>query len=128
MSRNHQIESEQSKLEIEAELHSNMPLFYGVYSYSGFDIISLLAKIVHRKNPKVNLGPIDLSSSFVVASAKQFDYPIVYVSETFESLTGYSSDDIIGKNCRFLQSPDGIVERGAERVFSDNSVIYKLKT
>lgn len=38
------------------------------------------------------------------------------MSQTFESLTGYSSDDIIGKNCRFLQSPDGIVERGAERV------------
>lgn len=31
--------------------------------------------------------------------------PIVYCSEGFEVLTGYTSLEILGHNCRFLQSP-----------------------
>jgi PAS domain S-box-containing protein len=34
------------------------------------------------------------------------DAPIVYANKAFENLTGYSQEDIIGKNCRFLQGPD----------------------
>ncbi len=33
------------------------------------------------------------------------DYPLVYVNPAFERLTGYSSEEILGKNCRFLQGP-----------------------
>ncbi|MEQ1559400.1 MAG: PAS domain-containing protein [Methyloglobulus sp.] len=32
--------------------------------------------------------------------------PIVYANKAFERLTGYSREDIIGHNCRFLQGPD----------------------
>lgn len=32
--------------------------------------------------------------------------PIVYANKAFERLTGYSNDDIIGHNCRFLQGVD----------------------
>lgn len=32
--------------------------------------------------------------------------PIVYANKAFERLTGYSREDIIGQNCRFLQGPD----------------------
>lgn len=32
--------------------------------------------------------------------------PIVYANKAFEKLTGYSQEDIIGHNCRFLQGPD----------------------
>lgn len=31
------------------------------------------------------------------------DCPIIYANKAFERLTGYSQEDIIGKNCRFLQ-------------------------
>ena len=34
------------------------------------------------------------------------DNPIVYVNEGFEHLTGYSRDEVIGRNCRFLQGDD----------------------
>lgn len=34
------------------------------------------------------------------------DAPIVYANKAFEKLTGYSQDDIIGHNCRFLQGED----------------------
>jgi PAS domain S-box-containing protein len=34
------------------------------------------------------------------------DMPIVYANKAFEDISGYSQDDIIGKNCRFLQGED----------------------
>lgn len=34
------------------------------------------------------------------------DAPIVYANKAFEKLTGYSQEDIIGRNCRFLQGED----------------------
>ena len=34
------------------------------------------------------------------------DMPIIYANKAFERLTGYSQEDIIGYNCRFLQGED----------------------
>ncbi len=34
------------------------------------------------------------------------DAPIVYANKAFERLTGYANEEIIGKNCRFLQGED----------------------
>jgi PAS domain S-box-containing protein len=36
----------------------------------------------------------------------QEDSPIIYANEAFERLTGYSQEEIIGRNCRFLQGSD----------------------
>jgi len=36
----------------------------------------------------------------------QDDNPIVFANRAFRELTGYSSEDILGNNCRFLQGPD----------------------
>eukprot|EP00301_Raphidiophrys_heterophryoidea_P013943 c2153_g1_i1.p1 GENE.c2153_g1_i1~~c2153_g1_i1.p1 ORF type:complete len:203 (+),score=65.93 c2153_g1_i1:67-675(+) len=40
---------------------------------------------------------------FVVTDPHQADHPIVYASDMFYEFTGYKPDDILGKNCRFLQ-------------------------
>ena len=34
------------------------------------------------------------------------DQPITYVNAAFERMTGYASQDVIGRNCRFLQAED----------------------
>jgi len=34
------------------------------------------------------------------------DNPMVYVNDAYEELTGYAAEDVLGRNCRFLQGPD----------------------
>ncbi|KAI7901490.1 putative blue-light photoreceptor PCMADA1 [Cokeromyces recurvatus] len=111
---------------IEIEQTSSAPLT-GVYSSSGFDMIGVLSRLVNRPNPQINLGPIDMSCSFLVTDARQYDCPIVYCSPTFEHLTGYVATEIMGRNCRFLQAPDGQVTCGSRRTYTDNQAVYHLK-
>ncbi len=41
----------------------------------------------------------------VITDPGQPDNPIVFVNEAFQTLTGYSREECIGRNCRFLQGP-----------------------
>ncbi|MGF1528923.1 MAG: PAS domain S-box protein, partial [Candidatus Competibacterales bacterium] len=41
----------------------------------------------------------------LIADAQQRDHPIIYVNPAFEAITGYSQDQALGLNCRFLQGP-----------------------
>jgi two-component system, cell cycle sensor histidine kinase and response regulator CckA len=44
-----------------------------------------------------------VSQAIAIADAVKPDYPIIYVNSAFERITGYSSGETIGRNCRFLQ-------------------------
>ena len=46
------------------------------------------------------------SNSILIADASKPDIPIIYCNPAFEKLTGYTSEEVIGNNCRFLQGPD----------------------
>nr|KAJ3413638.1 blue light receptor [Polyrhizophydium stewartii] len=96
-------------------------------SRAGFDLLSVLALVVNRPNPVIDLGPVDMASSFIVVDARKEDMPIIHASSSFEKLTGYSSVEVTGRNCRFLQSPSGVVEKGAHRQFVDNATVFQLK-
>ena len=41
----------------------------------------------------------------VVTDPRQKDNPIVLANQAFLELTGYSAEEVIGRNCRFLQGP-----------------------
>ncbi|MEM6307713.1 MAG: PAS domain-containing protein, partial [Pseudomonadota bacterium] len=44
------------------------------------------------------------SSGFAIADATDADRPLIYVNKAFEQLSGYTSDEVLGKNCRFLSA------------------------
>lgn len=56
--------------------------------------------------------------------------PLVYVNRGFEKLTGYRRDDVIGRNCRFLQGadtcPDAVEQMRAAIVKGESLLIDVL--
>src|SRR5215217_3959784 len=44
--------------------------------------------------------------SIVISDPNQPDDPLVYVNPAFERTTGYTAEEVLGRNCRFLQDED----------------------
>ena len=53
----------------------------------------------------------------VITNPRLPDNPIVYCNQAFQDLSGYERDEIVGRNCRFLQGPD-----------TDRSEIARIRT
>ncbi len=45
------------------------------------------------------------TNGIVITDATRPDNPIIYVNPAFEKLTGYTAEEAMGRNCRFLQGP-----------------------
>lgn len=48
----------------------------------------------------------EFEMSVVISDPSLPDNPMIFVSEAFELQTGYSADEAVGRNCRFLQGPE----------------------
>lgn len=48
----------------------------------------------------------DSRLAMVVTDATAADQPIVFVNGAFTELTGYSPEEVVGRNCRFMQGPE----------------------
>jgi PAS domain S-box-containing protein len=46
------------------------------------------------------------SNGIIITDPKLPDNPIVYVNPAFEKISGYATDEVRGRNCRFLQADD----------------------
>nr|AML76305.1 putative LOV domain-containing protein [Blasia sp. BC-2016] len=46
------------------------------------------------------------SMSFIITDHTSTDHPIIFCNDAFERMTGYSREEILGHNCRFLQRDD----------------------
>ena len=46
------------------------------------------------------------TNGILIADARQPDMPTVYCNAAFEKITGYAAEEVLGKNCRFLQGTD----------------------
>ena len=47
-----------------------------------------------------------IGEGIMITDAAEFDNPVIYVNPAFERLTGYSKDEAIGRNARFLQGKE----------------------
>ena len=43
--------------------------------------------------------------TFTITDPREPDNPLVWVNPSFTRITGYETDDVVGRNCRFLQGP-----------------------
>jgi PAS domain S-box-containing protein len=48
----------------------------------------------------------EVEMSVVFSDPFAADNPMIFVSDEFEDQTGYSPEEAVGRNCRFLQGPD----------------------
>nr|AML76502.1 putative LOV domain-containing protein [Curio rowleyanus] len=54
----------------------------------------------------LNLSLARIKQSFVLTDPHKTDIPIVYASEAFLELTGYTRHEVLGQNCRFLSGQE----------------------
>ncbi len=47
-----------------------------------------------------------VTSGISIADANEPDLPLSYVNPSFEVMTGYSLEEVVGRNCRFLQGTE----------------------
>lgn len=48
----------------------------------------------------------EVEMSVVFSDPSLPDNPMIFVSDEFELQTGYTTEEAVGRNCRFLQGPD----------------------
>lgn len=68
--------------------------------------------------------------AFVLTDPSEDDNPIIYVNRAFKTLTGYSADAAIDRNCRFLQSdktePENLARlRNAIKAGAEISLVFE---
>lgn len=90
---------------ITCEWH-NTPVFDAANAFQG--VLSLAQDITERRKAEVALNLRDraiqaVRQGILITDPNQPDNPITYASPGFEQLTGYAADEVIGRNCRFLQ-------------------------
>jgi PAS domain-containing protein len=80
------------------------------------------------------MGPVDDSCPLLVCDMEQTDYPVVYANEACSQLTGYPQGEMVGRNCRFLQtpprkskSPSSSSSSSGRRAVDNKSVLKKVR-
>ncbi|KAG2622547.1 hypothetical protein PVAP13_3KG000048 [Panicum virgatum] len=58
-----------------------------------------------------------IEKNFVITDPRLPDNPIIFASDSFLRLTEYSREEILGRNCRFLQGPE--TDRGTVKKIRD---------
>ena len=59
-----------------------------------------------RENRRLMTAISMLSSGVLVTDPGMPDNPIIFANPAFTAMTGYQPEEVIGRNCRFLQGPD----------------------
>jgi diguanylate cyclase (GGDEF)-like protein/PAS domain S-box-containing protein len=94
-------------------------LTIGRHELTLFTLTDKTAQIENNRQLKLLQRCIETSSNgMVVADARAEDMPLVYVNPTFERITGYQAEEVLGRNCRFLQGnpPDESNQQALEQI------------
>ncbi|KAG0468071.1 hypothetical protein HPP92_017399 [Vanilla planifolia] len=70
-----------------------------------------------------------IEKNFVITDPRLPDNPIIFASDSFLELTEYSREEILGRNCRFLQGPETdpeTVRKIREAIDSQRDVTVQL--
>nr|AML77744.1 putative LOV domain-containing protein [Curcuma sumatrana]AML78184.1 putative LOV domain-containing protein [Curcuma longa] len=70
-----------------------------------------------------------IEKNFVITDPRLPDNPIIFASDSFLELTEYSREEILGRNCRFLQGPEtdqGTVLKIREAIRDQREVTVQL--
>ena len=93
---------------------STFPVEVGLNPFKVDDktyIMALIVDITKRESVEENLmikskALQSASNGIIITDALKKDNPIIYLNAAFKKLTGYSEEEILHKNCRFLQADD----------------------
>ena len=66
---------------------------------------TLLAELA-RKNEVLAAAILSTSNGILITDPNKPDNPIIFTNPAFTTLTGYTADEAIGRNCRFLQGTE----------------------
>ncbi|WP_163515350.1 PAS domain S-box protein [Gelidibacter japonicus] len=94
--------------------HMRFPVEVGLNPFTLYGktlVMALVVDITERRaiEENLNLKSEALQSAgngILICNALEQDNPIIYFNPAFQILTGYSSEEILGNNCRFLQGDD----------------------
>nr|AML76523.1 putative LOV domain-containing protein [Scouleria aquatica] len=66
----------------------------------------LVESMSRAYNEKIGHALGQHECNFVLSDPRLPDHPIVFASEGFLRMSGYEREEVLGRNCRFLQGPD----------------------
>ena len=84
---------------------------------------ALLAAVVEGSSASVVIAEASGRAPSRPASASRGDFPLVYVNRAFETLTGWSRAEALGRDCRFLsdEPPDSPERARLRQAMQDNA-------
>ena len=98
--------------DVRARTASGGQVWLEVTASAGEEVVYVIARdITTRKHSDQQLRLLERSlasstNGVVIVDALKPALPMVYVNTAFERITGYSSEEALGSNCRFLQGSD----------------------
>jgi PAS domain S-box-containing protein len=74
-------------------------------------MVGAMQDLTERKKAEETLRLRDralssITQGVVITDPGQPDNPIIYANPAFERITGYTAEEVLGRNCRFLQGPE----------------------